>query len=147
MPTLAINKKARYDYSILDTLEAGIQLTGAEVKSVRGGRLNLAGSRVVITRGEAYLLGAQIAAFPQAGPQPGYDTQRTRRLLLHQREIRRLVGKLEEAGLTVIPLSTYTKGPHIKVEVAIARGKKEYEKRDTIKKREAAREARHIMMR
>jgi SsrA-binding protein len=147
MPTLAVNKKARYDYSILDTLEAGIQLTGAEVKSVRAGRLNLAGSRVVITRGEAYLLGAQIAAFPQAGLQPGYDPQRTRKLLLHQREIRRLVGKLEEAGLTVVPLSTYTKGPHLKVEIAVARGKKEYEKRDVIKKREAAREARHSMMR
>ena len=147
MPTLAINKKARYDYTIMDTMEAGIQLTGAEVKSVRGGRLNLAGSRVVITRGEAYLLGAQIAAYSQAGAQPGYDPQRTRRLLLHMREIRKLVGKLEEAGLTVVPLSAYTKGPHIKVEIAIARGKKEYEKREVIKKRETAREARHSMMR
>jgi len=110
MPTLSINKKARYDYTIMDTMEAGIQLTGAEVKSVRGGRLNLAGSRVVITRGEAYLLGAQIAAYSQAGAQPGYDPQRTRRLLLHMREIRKLIGKLEEAGLTVVPLSAYTKG-------------------------------------
>lgn len=147
MPTLTVNKKVRFDYEILDTLEAGMVLTGQEVKSARGGRLNLVGSHVAIVQGEPVLLGAQIAAYPQAGPLPGYDPQRTRKLLLHQREIKRLMGKLEERGLTVVPLSAYTKGPHIKLEIGIARGKKQYEKREAIKKRDVAREVRRKMMR
>lgn len=147
MPTLATNKKARFDYEILDKVEAGLQLTGQEVKSVRAGRLNLVGSRVAVMGGEAVLIGAQIAAFPQAGPLPGYDPQRTRKVLLHQREIRRLVGKLEEKGLTIVPISAYTKGPFIKLEIGVARGKKQYEKREAIKKRDVQREMKRKMMR
>jgi SsrA-binding protein len=147
MPTLAVNKKARFDYEILDTMEAGLALTGQEVKSIRGGRLNLVGSRVLVRGGEALLMGAQVAPFPQAGPLPGYDPQRTRKLLLHQREIRRLIGKLEEQGLTVIPISAYTKGPFIKIEIGVARGKKQYEKREAIKKRDVQREIRARMKR
>jgi SsrA-binding protein len=147
MPTLAINKKARFDYEILDKLEAGIVLTGQEVKAVRGGRLNLTGARVAIIGGSAVLVGAQIAKYEHAGNVPDYDPQRTRQLLLKKRELNKLVGRLEEKGLTAVALEAYTKGPFIKVKVGVARGKKEYEKRDAIKKRDVDREIREKMKR
>jgi SsrA-binding protein len=145
MPTLAVNKKARFDYDILDKFEAGIVLSGQEVKSARSGRLNLIGSRVGIIGGQPVLIGAQIAPYERAGKLPDYDPQRTRKLLLHQRELKKLAGKLEEKGLTIVPISAYTKGPFIKVEIGVARGKKQYEKRETIKKRDIDREIRSRM--
>src|ERR1051325_2975739 len=122
MPQLALNKRARFDYEILEKFEAGVMLLGSEVKSVRAGRMSLLGSYVTINRGAAWLLGAHIPRYPQAGPQPGYDPDRTRKLLLHGREIKRLGGKLDQKGLTLVPISVYTKGPKIKLEFGLARG-------------------------
>lgn len=142
MPTLAINKKARHEYQVIDKFEAGIALTGAEVKSVRAERMNLTGAYVSIASGNAILVGAHIPRYPQAGKQPDYDPDRTRRLLLHQRELAKLAGKMEQKGLTLVPLSVYTKGPFIKLEIGLARGKQQFEKRDTLKKRDLDRDIR-----
>lgn len=129
-----INKKAPYEYTILDRLEAGVNLLGAEVKSLKGGRASLEGAFVRIMGSEAYLVNAQIFSYIYARPE-GYDPKRTRKLLLHKKEVISLKSKIEGANLTLIPLSWYTKGPLIKLEVGIARGKKQYEKREA-KKRE-----------
>ena len=145
MPTLAVNKRAKFDYEILEKLEAGLVLSGPEVKTVRKGSMNLLGSYVTINRGAAWLMGAHIPRYPQAGPQPGYDPDRTRKLLLHTREIKRLAGKLDQKGLTLVPISVYTKGSKIKLEFGLARGKKQFEKRETIKKRDVEREIRRSL--
>ncbi len=145
MPVLTVNKKARHDYDILETLEVGIQLEGQEVKSVRAGRMGLLGSYVTIRQGQAWLLNAHVPKYPQAGPLPGYDPYRTRRLLLHRREVARLMGRLETKGLTLVPLSVYTKRSLIKLEIGLGRGKTQYEKRDSIKKRDLDREVRRAL--
>lgn len=142
---LATNDRARYDYELLERLEAGLALTGQEVKSAKTGHMKLKGAHVTFHRGEAMLTGAYIAAYPKAGPLPDYDPERSRKLLLHKREIERLRGKREEEGLTIVPLRAYMKAGRIKVEVAVARGKKRYEKREAIKKRDLDREARSRM--
>lgn len=129
------NKKAPYEYTILDRLEAGVNLLGAEVKSLKGGRASLEGAFVRIMGSEAYLVNAQIFPYVYARPE-GYDPKRTRKLLLHKKELISLKSKIDGANLTLIPLSWYTKGPLIKLEVGIARGKKQYEKRE--KKRKEA---------
>ncbi|OGG11722.1 SsrA-binding protein [Candidatus Gottesmanbacteria bacterium RBG_13_45_10] len=134
-----VNKKATFDYTISERLEAGIQLTGAEVKSIRSGHASLEGSFVRVIGSEAYLVNAQIFPFQYARPE-GYDPKRTRKLLLHRRELISLHSKSEGAHLTLVPLSWYTKGPFIKLEIGVAKGKKEYEKRETIKKRDHRRE-------
>ncbi len=128
------NKKATFEYEILERLEAGVNLTGAEVKSVKGGHAQLTGAFVRIIGSEAYLVNAQIYPYTYARPE-GYDPRRTRKLLLHKAELIRLKSKLEGANLTLIPLSWYTKGPLVKLEVGVARGKREYEKRE-VKRRE-----------
>lgn len=128
------NKKATYDYTILERFEAGITLSGAEVKSVKGGHAKLEGSFVRIIGSEAYLVNAQIFPYIYARPE-GYDPKRTRKLLLNKSEIIRLKSKLEGGSLTLVPLSWYTKGPLVKLEVGLARGKKQYEKREA-KRRE-----------
>ena len=130
-----VNSKARFDYTILDHLEAGVQLTGAEVKSLRGNRATLDGAYIKILSSELYLIGAHIFPYPFARPE-NYDPKRTRKLLVHKKEILRLKQKIDADGLTLVPLSWYTKGLHIKMEVGLAKGKKQYEKRDLIKKRE-----------
>jgi SsrA-binding protein len=145
MPTLAENKKARFEYQILDHFEAGLVLFGHEVKSVREGKMALAGSYVTISRGALWLVGAQIQRYPKAGPLPDYDPQRTRKLLLHQREIQKLAGKMEQKGLTLVPLSVYTKGSKIKLSFGLCRGKKQYEKREAIKKRDIDRDVRRSL--
>ena len=142
---LATNDRARYDYELLERLEAGLALTGQEVKSAKTGHMKLKGAHVTFHRGEAMLTGAHIARYPKAGPLPDYDPERSRKLLLHKREIERLRGKREEDGLTIIPLRAYMKAGRIKIEVAVARGKKQYEKREAIKKRDLDREARSRM--
>jgi SsrA-binding protein len=128
------NKKATFEYEILERLEAGVNLTGAEVKSIKGGHAQLTGAFVRIIGSEAYLVNAQIFPYMYARPE-GYDPRRTRKLLLHKAELIRLKSKLEGANLTLIPLSWYTRGPLVKLEVGLARGKKEYEKRE-VKRRE-----------
>lgn len=145
MPTLATNKRASYDYELLEKYEAGLQLLGHEVKSARGGRMVLAGSHVVIRAGEAWLMGSQIAAYAPAGPLPGYDPARNRKLLLHEKELTTLAGSLERQGLTLVPVSAYTQGSKIKLEFALARGKKQHDKRDSLKKREVDREVRRSL--
>lgn len=139
---LAANDRARYDYELLESLEAGLALTGQETKSAKNGHLKLKGAHVAFTQGEAWLLGAHIAKYPKAGPLPGYDPERSRKLLLHKRELDRLRGKREEEGLTIVPIRAYMKGGRIKLEIAVARGKKQYEKRETIKKRDLDRQVR-----
>ena len=128
------NKKATYEYTIVERFEAGITLTGAEVKSIKGGHAKLEGSFVRIIGSEAYLVNAQIFPYIYARPE-GYDSKRTRKLLLHKSELIRLKSKLDGANLTLIPLSWYTRGPLVKLEVGLARGKKQYEKRE-VKRRE-----------
>jgi SsrA-binding protein len=133
------NKKATFEYEILERLEAGVNLTGAEVKSVKGGHAQLTGAFVRIIGSEAYLVNAQIYPYTYARPE-GYDPRRTRKLLLHKAELIRLKSKLEGANLTLIPLSWYTKGPLVKLEVGVARGKKEYEKREAKRREDQRRE-------
>ncbi len=145
MSTLAVNKRATYDYEILEKFEAGLQLLGHEVKSVRAGRMVLAGSHVVIRAGEAVLMGSQIAAYGPAGELPGYDVARSRKLLLHKKEIARLAGSLEREGLTLVPLSVYTAGSRIKLGFALAKGKKQHDKRASLKKRDLDREVRRSL--
>ncbi|MFH0863757.1 MAG: SsrA-binding protein SmpB [Candidatus Gottesmanbacteria bacterium] len=133
------NKRAYYDYHILDRIEAGINLTGAEVKSVKGGHMSLDGAFVRIVGSEAYLINAQIFPYANARPE-GYDPQRTRKLLLHKKEIIALKTKTEQSGFALVPTSCYNKQGHIKLEFALARGKKKFEKREAIKKKDLDRQ-------
>lgn len=133
------NKKATYEYTIAERFEAGVALTGAEVKSVKGGHAQLEGSFVRIIGSEAYLVNAQIFPYTYARPE-GYDPKRTRKLLLHKSELIKLKSKIEGANLTLIPLSWYTKGPLVKLEVGLARGKKQYEKRESKRREDQRRE-------
>lgn len=145
MKILAQNKKAKYDYDILETFTAGIVLIGSEVKSAKLGNVSLKGSYVTIRptgpkgQNEAWLINTHIAPYKPAGPQPKYDPERSRKLLLHRKEIDSLCGKLKQKGLTLVPLSMYTKEGRIKLEFGLGRGKRKYEKREKIKKREAER--------
>lgn len=133
------NRKARHDYFILDTIEAGLVLKGTEVKSLRNGNANLLDSHAVIKNGEVWLFGMHISPYDQ-GSYLNHDPRRTRKLLLSKREIRRLLTRVQEKGLTIIPLSVYFKGPYAKVELAVAQGKKSYDKREAIKQRDAKRD-------
>lgn len=142
MPILADNKQARFDYEILETVEAGLVLTGQETKSVRQGGLNLRSAFVTLHQGGACLTNAHIAPYRFAGPLLSYQPTRSRALLLHRRELNALQGRAHTKGLTLIPLKVYTNNHFIKVTVALARGRKKYDKREVIKKRETAREAR-----
>ena len=136
--TVVQNKKARHDYFIMDTLEAGIELCGTEVKSLRAGKANLKDSYVDVKNGEAYLTGMHISPY-EKGNIFNRDPLRPRRLLLHKREINKLFGLVKQDGYTIVPLSLYFNGLRIKVEVAVAKGKKTYDKRDTTARREADR--------
>jgi SsrA-binding protein len=132
------NRKAYHDYSIEETVEAGIQLLGTEVKSLRDGKANLKDSYVLIKDSEVILLNCHISPYSH-GNILNHDPLRTRKLLLHRKEIERLRGKMQQKGYTLIPLKIYFKGPYAKVEVGLAKGKRQYEKRETIKEREAKR--------
>ena len=136
---IAVNKRARHDYQILSELEAGVVLSGQEVKSVKTGHISLKGAFVTIKNNEAYLTGALIPPYKFAGPLPDYDPTRSRKLLLTKPQLRSLIGKAKTEGLTIVPLSVYTKKRLIKVRLAIAKGKKLRDKRETIKKRQAKR--------
>jgi len=138
MKILAKNKKAYFDYEILEKLEAGIVLAGHEVKSIKSGNVSLKGSYVAVTGGEVWLLGCHISPYKFARLE-GYEPTRTRKLLLSKKQIASLIGKTKAQGLTLIPLSMYVKRGFVKLEIALAKGKKKYEKRETIKKREAKR--------
>ncbi len=135
----ANNRKAFHDYHVLETVEAGIVLTGTEAKSVRAGRISLREAYVRIEHGEAWLHGAHIAPYEQ-GNRYNHEPTRPRKLLLHRGQIGHLTGKVKEGGVTMVPLRVYDKRGYLKVEVALARGKKQWDKRQAIAKREASRE-------
>ena len=142
---LADNKKAHFNYDILEKYEAGIELLGFEVKSIKAGHASLDGAYAIIRGGELYILGSKVPPY-QAGNTPkDYDPERLRRLLLTKAEIRKLNDKTENSGLTIVPISMYNKGGKIKVELALAKGKKKFDKRETIKKRETDREMRRTL--
>ena len=136
MSILASNRRAGFDYEILETYEAGIQLTGYEVKSARAGHIQMAGSFVVVRNREAFLIGATISPYQASNTPAGYDPTRSRKLLLHLREIQELIGKSAQKGLTLVPLSLYTKKSRIKLSFGLSRRKKKYDKRETIRKRD-----------
>lgn len=139
MPALLENKKAYFDFEVLEKLEAGLELRGFEVKSLRQGRGSILGSRAIIRGEEAYIVGMDIPPYQPKNAPADYEPQRTRRLLLQKSEIKYLIGKAEERGLTIIPIKVYTKGPRIKIEIAVVRGKKKYDKREKIKERDTKR--------
>lgn len=136
MAVLLKNKKVSYDYEIIEKIEAGLELFGFEVKSLRQSRGKLEGSHVIIRSGQAFLVGASVPPYQPANTPADYESARSRRLLLHKKEIARLIGEGSQRGLTIVPLSIYTKGPRIKIEIALARGKKKYDKRQRIRERE-----------
>lgn len=140
--TYAVNKKARHEYEILDTYEAGLVLTGQETKSIRGGHANLKGSFVTFHKDEAYLINMHVPKYRYAGTLLEYEPERTRKLLLNAKEISYLRGKSQEKGLTIVPLSLYSKGRHIKVEIGVGRGKRKFDKRESLKQRDIDRDAR-----
>ena len=139
MATFVSNKKARFDFEILDTFEAGIVLLGTEVKSIKKGQGKLEGSHVVIRGGEAFLVNASIPAFQKANTGSDYDPERPRKLLLNQKELKKLETEEKQAGLTIVPIKLYNKNRNIKLEIAIVRGKKKADKRQTIKERDTKR--------
>lgn len=140
MSDIAANRKAYFDYEVLETYEAGVELLGLEVKSVKAGQISLAGSFVVIRGGEAWLLNSVITPLQPKNILPSYDSSRSRRLLLKRAEIRELIGKTAQTGLTIVPLKVYSKHNRVKVEIGLARHKKKHDKREAIKKRDIERE-------
>ncbi len=134
------NRQARFRYEILETYEAGIELKGTEVKSIREGRVNLRDGYAMIRNGQAWLLNVHISPYQSSSEYFNHDPRRTRRLLLHKREISKLVGKVEQEGLTLIPLKMYLKRGLVKVAIGLCKGKKIYDKRETIKRRQDERE-------
>ena len=134
--TIVVNKKARFDYALEDEFEAGLVLLGWEVKSLRAGKVNLSDAHVILKRQEAWLLAAQIQPLGTASAHTLPDASRTRKLLLSRRELSRLVGLIERQGYTLIPLALYWKRNKIKVKIALAKGKKMHDKRETQKNRD-----------
>ena len=146
MPVFAENRKAYFNYEILEKFQAGLVLTGPEVKSVRLGRIQLAGSFCRFRGQELFLSGATISPYQPKNTRPGYDPARFRKLLLRKTELKELLGKVKERGLTLLPLRVYsTDAGKIKVEIALAKGKKKWDKRAAIRKREIAREIRQAL--
>lgn len=136
---IARNKRARFDYEILEQWEAGLVLTGTEVKSLRNGRATINDAYGVVKDGEVWLLNMHVPPYEQ-GNQFNHDPVRTRKLLLHKREVRRLIGAVERQGLTLVALEVYFKGSHAKVRIGLGKGKKVHDKRETIRRREVNRE-------
>jgi len=138
---IADNRKARFDYHILETFEAGIALLGTEVKGIREGKANLRDAFARVEKGEVWLYNVHINPYSHRG-YVDHDPKRRRKLLLHRQEIRKLIGKTVERGLTLVPTRMYFKGGKVKVQIALARGKQVHDKRETIKRRETERETR-----
>ncbi|MDR3559749.1 MAG: SsrA-binding protein SmpB, partial [Candidatus Pacebacteria bacterium] len=136
MPTLAINKRAHFDYEILEKYEAGLALLGHEVKSVKAGHVSLKEAFVTIHGNELYLTNAHIPLYKHAGKVPSYDPARPRKLLVRRLELKRLIGQARTEGLTLVPVQMYTKRRLIKLEFGLGKGKKKFDKREKIKKRE-----------
>lgn len=136
MPKLAINKEANRNFEFIQEFEGGLALTGPEVKSARAGHINLKGSFLSITNGQLFIKNMHIGKYAPAGPQEEYQPTRPRKVLVHKKELNFLIGQEQAKGLTIVPISVYTKGNFIKIGFAIARGKKQFEKREDIKKRD-----------
>lgn len=139
MTTYISHKRARFDFEILETIEAGLVLSGSEVKSIRKGQGKLEGSHVVVRGGEAFLIGSSIPPYQPNNGKEIYDPERARKLLLTDEQIKELSHKSDKQGLTIVPISVYNKGRNLKIEIGIARGKKKTDKRATIKDRETKR--------
>jgi len=139
MPTLVKNPRAKFDYHILEKIEAGLILTGHEVKAIKNNMMSLKGSYVTIKNNEAWLINTQISPYQPKNTPEKYDPTRSRKLLLHKKEINSLIGKIKQKGLTLVPLRVYTKHDKIKLEFALAQGKRKADKREAIKKRESNR--------
>ncbi len=145
MANYAENRKARFDYEILEKYEAGIELLGVEVKSVRGGKMSLEGAFVIVRGGEAYLINSNIPPYQPKNAPKDYDPLRNRRILLTKKEINELAASEKNKSLTIVPLSVYNKGRKIKVSIASVKGKQKRDKRETIKKRETDRHIRRTL--
>ena len=145
MASYAENRKAKFDYEILEKYEAGIELLGTEVKSIRSGKMSLEGAFVIVRGGEAFLINANIPPYQPKNTPKDYDPLRNRKLLLTKKEIDELVGSEKNKSLTIVPISVYTKGRKIKIEIALVKGKKKHDKRESIKKRETEREIRRTL--
>jgi len=139
MKVYAENKRARFDYEILEAFEAGISLTGHEAKSVRSGRINMTGSHAIVRDGEVFAIGLDVPSFQPNNVPPDHNENRSKKLLLKRREVKYLAGKLQD-GLTLVPIKLYSEGAFLKLELALARGKKKRDKREVIKKRETDRD-------
>jgi SsrA-binding protein len=139
------NRKARFLYEILETYEAGIELKGTEVKSIRAGRVNLQDGYALLRNGEAWLINVHISPYENTGTFFNHDPRRTRKLLLHRREINKLIGQVEQKGLTLVPLKMYLKRGRVKVVIGLARGKKLHDKRETVRRRDDERSMRRAM--
>jgi SsrA-binding protein len=142
---VATNRRARHDYEIIDTIEAGIALVGTEVKSLRAGQIVLKDSYARVEDGELWLLNAHVAPYGQADGFGGHDPERRRKLLVHRGEVDELAGRTQQQSLTLVPLSVYFRDGRVKVELALARGRRRYDKRHAIAERDAAREAERAM--
>ncbi|MFZ1019611.1 MAG: SsrA-binding protein SmpB [Minisyncoccia bacterium] len=145
MPNYAENRKARFNYEILEKYETGIELLGTEVKSVRGGQMSLEGAFVIIRGGEAFLINASIPPYQPKNAPKDYDPLRNRKLLLTKKELTELTGNEKNKSLTIVPISVYNKSRKIKVEIALVKGKKKFDKRETIKKRDTERDIRRTL--
>lgn len=139
------NRKARYLYDILETYEAGVQLTGTEVKSIRAGKINMQDGYALIRNSEAWLLNVHISPYTSSSQYFNHDPRRTRKLLLHRQEIRKLIGKVEQQGLTLVPLKMYLKRGLVKVSIGLAKGKKLHDKREDLKRRQDQRDIQRAM--
>lgn len=145
MATYADNRKALHDYEPLEKFSAGIELLGTEVKSVKGGLLNLRGSYISMNGGEAFLVNADIPPYQPKNAPSDYDPRRERRLMLSKKELEELQKAADTKGLTIVPLSVYNKGRFLKMDIAIARGKKKFDKRQAIKKRDVERDLKRTL--
>lgn len=143
--TIALNKRARHEYHLEERLEAGLSLQGWELKAIRAGRANITEAYATIRNGEIFLFGSQITPLIQASSHVVADDRRTRKMLLHRREIDRLIGKVERDGYTLVPTSLYWKGNKVKAEIALAKGKQSHDKRATSKERDWEREKSRVM--
>lgn len=147
MTRFAENSKARFDYEILETYSGGLLLSGGEVKSIRGGKVSLSGSYVLIRGGEAFWVGGNIEPYQPKNTASDYDPQRARKILLTKEELKNLEDIEKTKGLTIVPLSVYNKGRFIKMDLGIARGKKNFDKRQAIKKRDTERDLKRTLKR
>ncbi|MBD2139401.1 SsrA-binding protein SmpB [Anabaena sp. FACHB-1237] len=141
------NRQARFLYEIIETYEVGIQLTGTEVKSIRAGRVNLQDGYALLRNGEAWLINVHISPYNASGSYFNHEPRRTRKLLLHRQELRKLIGKVEQEGLTLVPLKMYFKRGWVKLVIALGRGKKLHDKRESLKRRQDQRDMQRAMKR